>query len=133
MLIDGLGGGMWFFLAVGAVSLFFMIAATSWSAERRKEREAYYRFEMLKKLADQSTANAPIVLEVLREQERARERRQRQGQLLGGPVTMAAGIGLMLFFRAVASEPVWLLGSIPFLVGLVLLVYGLASGRRPSA
>ena len=132
MAIDTLGGGMWFFLAVGAVSLFSMVAATSWSAERRKEREAYYRFEMLKKLADQQASNAPIVLEVLREQERARERRQRQGLLLGGPVSMAVGIGLMLFFRAVASEPVWLIGMIPFLVGVVLLIYGLATGRRPS-
>lgn len=37
--------GLWIFLAAGAIALFSMIAVASWSAERRKEREAYYRLK----------------------------------------------------------------------------------------
>ena len=43
---------------------------------------------------------------------------------------MGAGLGLMLFFAAIAREPVWLIGAIPFLVGLAMLICGLAFGSR---
>jgi len=36
----------------------------------------------------------------------------------------------MLFFWAIAREPVWLIGAIPFFVGVALLVCGLAFRSR---
>ncbi|MGA8111799.1 MAG: hypothetical protein WB974_20325, partial [Acidobacteriaceae bacterium] len=46
------------FLAVAAVALFSMISIASWSGARQKEREAYYKNDMLKKLAESQGAGA---------------------------------------------------------------------------
>ena len=40
------------FLSVASVALFSFVAVAVWSSERRREREAYYRSEILKKIAD---------------------------------------------------------------------------------
>jgi FtsZ-interacting cell division protein ZipA len=37
------------FLAVGAVALFSMVSVAVWSEARRKEREAYYKNDMIKR------------------------------------------------------------------------------------
>ena len=39
---------------VGSIALFSFLAVASWSDARRKEREAYYRSETLKKIAESS-------------------------------------------------------------------------------
>ena len=58
--------GLFLFLAVGAAALFSMIAVASWSEARRKEREAYYKNDMLKKLADTPGPGANAALELIR-------------------------------------------------------------------
>ena len=40
---------VYLFLSVGAVGMFSFIAVASWADARRKEREAYYKSETLKK------------------------------------------------------------------------------------
>ena len=52
-------------------------------------------------------------------------RHRRGGQRLGGLITLAVGIGLMVFLKAVATdEPgVYLVGLIPLLIGVALLAY----------
>jgi len=73
-----------------------------WSQERRRERQAYYRSETLEKLADSATA----------------------GQKLGGLITFAVGIGLMIFIKSMdRSDPVYLVGLIPLFIGAALLAY----------
>jgi hypothetical protein len=43
---------------------------------------------------------------------------------LGGLITLAVGIGMMLFLHGMEhEEPVYLVGLIPTLVGVALLVY----------
>ncbi len=109
------------FLAVGAVALFSFISVASWSDNRRREREAFYKSETLKKFADMPSSDA---LAVLREEDRLATRQRQEGIKLGGLVTAAAGIGVMAFFRAlVPDRPVYVLGLIPFLVGGALLAY----------
>ncbi len=109
------------FLAVGAVALFSFISVASWSDNRRREREAFYRSETLKKFADMPSSDA---LAVLREEERIARRQRHEGIKLGGLVTAAAGFGVMAFFRAVAPDrPVYVMGLIPVLVGAALLTY----------
>ena len=39
---------------VGSIALFSFLAVTTWSEARRKEREAYYTSETLKKIAESS-------------------------------------------------------------------------------
>jgi hypothetical protein len=109
------------FLSVGAAALFSFLAVATWSDNRRREREAFYKSETLKKLSEMSSDDAAILL---REDERLTRRRQRDSARLGGLVTVAAGIGLAVFLWGLIPERrVYLLGLIPLLVGFTLLAY----------
>jgi hypothetical protein len=109
---------------VGSIALFSFLAVAAWSDARRKEREAYYRSETLKKIAESSGEGAKSALELLREQEKNFVKRRLEGMKIGGLVTAAVGIGLMVFLRGlVHDEPVYLVGLIPLLIGAALLIY----------
>lgn len=109
------------FLAVGAVALFSFLAINSYSDARRKERESYYKNDMLKKLADAQGPGANSALELMREEARLSTIRMRQGLQIGGLVTGAVGLALMIFLRAlVGANGVWLCGLIPLLIGMAL-------------
>jgi len=109
------------FLAVGAVALFSMISVATWSEARRKEREAYYKNDMLKKLADAQGPGANSALELMREEARILRARTKWGLQIAGLVTSAVGLGLMIFLAALlGANGVWLCGLIPFLVGVAL-------------
>ena len=108
----------------GAVAVFSWLAVASWSDSRRKEREAYYRSETLKRIAETQGTGAAAALEVLREEDRIARRRRQEGQRLGGLVTVSVGIGVIVLLRAIEkTEPVYLAGLIPLFVGAALLVY----------
>jgi hypothetical protein len=110
------------FLAVGAVALFSMISVATWSEARRKEREAYYKNDMLKKLADSQGPGVNSALELMREEARITTMRTRQGLQISGLITAASGLGVLIFLRALlgAQQGVWLSGMIPLLVGMAL-------------
>ena len=117
---------LFLFLSVASLALFSFIAVAAWAGERRQEREAYYKSEMLKKLAELQGPGATAAIEYLREQERIATRRRREGQKLGGLITAGVGIGMMVFLAGVARndpEPAWLMGIIPVLIGVALLFY----------
>ncbi len=112
------------FLSVAMISLFSFISVAAWSDARRREREAYYRSDTLKKLAESQSAAAAPIVELLREQDRREVRRRREGIKLGGLITTAVGIGVLPLLRAVEhDEPVFLAAFVPILVGLALLSY----------
>jgi Flp pilus assembly protein TadB len=129
--------GVFLFLGISSVALFSFIAVATWASERRKEREAYYRSETLKKVAElQGTAGGSNTLEFLREEERIATRRRTQGQKLGGLITLAVGIGMIVFLKGIMSanhdpEPAYLVGLIPALIGAALLVYAYALAPKP--
>ncbi len=118
---------MFIFLAIASVALFSFVAVATWAGERRREREAYYRSETLKRIAESQAAGGGSALEFLREEEKMSARRRREGQKLGGLITMAVGAGMMIFLHSHATtgdDPqVYLVGLIPLLIGLVLVVY----------
>ncbi len=119
------------FLSAGAVSLFSFIAVATWSDNRRREREAYYRSETLKKIAESQAPGVASALELMREQDAKQIRRTREGMKLGGLISIAVGIAIMPFFRAVQPErPVYLLGLVPLLVGVAILIYIYALGPK---
>jgi hypothetical protein len=122
--LAGMGAGsmVFVFLAVGAVAMFSMISVATWSGARQKEREAYYKNDMLKKLADAQGPGANSALELIREEARLSTLRMRQGLQIGGLVTAAAGLGVLIFLRALlgSEQGVWLCGMIPLLVGMAL-------------
>jgi Flp pilus assembly protein TadB len=109
---------------VGSIALFSFLAVAVWSDARRKERQAYYTSETLKKIAESSGEGARSALELLRDQEKNDVRHRIEGMKLGGLITAAVGVGVMaLLYGLVHDEPVYLAGLIPLLVGLALLVY----------
>ena len=116
-----------------SILIYTFITVARWSGERRREREAYYRSETLKKIAETQGAGGSSAIEFLREEEKNATRRRREGQKLGGLITIAVGIGMMVFIGMVyrrQAEPVYLVGVIPLLVGAALLLYAYVLGPK---
>jgi hypothetical protein len=106
---------------VGAVALFSMISIATWSEARRKERESYYKNDMLKKLADTPGPGATSALELMREEARLGALQKRQGLRIGGLVVAAIGIGVMILLKALVKDaPVYLSGLLVLLIGVAL-------------
>jgi hypothetical protein len=118
---------------VGSIALFSFLAINGWADARRKEREAYYRGETLKKIAESSGEAARSAMELLREQEKNAAKRRLEGLKLGGLITAAVGLGVMVLLRGLEQEhPVYLAGLIPLLVGSALLVYAFVLAPKES-
>ena len=107
------------FLSVGAIGMWSFIAVAAWSDNRRREREAYYRSETLKRIAEIPAEHG---LALLREDERNAMRRRRENLKVGGLAWAAAGTGVLVFLRSIAFG-VYLVGLIPLLVGAAVLAY----------
>jgi hypothetical protein len=117
---------MFLFLSVASIALFSFVAVAVWSQERRREREAYYRSETLRKIAETQGAGGGSAIEFLREEEKNSVRRRQEGHKLGGLVTVAVGIGMLVFIKAVDRgdpDPAYLVGLIPLFIGIALLAY----------
>jgi len=116
---------MWAFLAVGAIALFgIFLPISTWMEARRKEREAYYKAETIRRVAEASSEGAKAAIELLHEEERLRYVRKLEGMKIGGLVNIAVGIGLtcMLWVLSGPHGP-YLVGLIPGLIGVALLAY----------
>jgi hypothetical protein len=114
------------------IAVFTFISVQVWAEQRRKEREAFYRSEVLKKLADSTTAQSQQVLEMMREHERNEERKSREGGRLAGVIVTGVGIGLTAMFAMLTPGGLWTIGLIPLLVGVALLVYNYGLAPRTS-
>jgi hypothetical protein len=113
---------------IGSIALFSFLAVGAWSDARRREREAYYTSETLKKIAESSGEGAKSAMELLREKQKNMVKNRLEGIKLGGLITAAVGIGVMALLRGIANQeqPVYLVGTIPLLIGVALLVYAFA-------
>ena len=119
-------GGVFLFLSIVSIALFSFIAVAVWSKERRLEREAYYKSETVRKIAETQAGGGSVAIEYLRESEKIAARSRREGQKLGGLITVAIGISLMIFIGVADRQSVdrgYLLGLIPLFIGLALLAY----------
>ena len=121
------------FLAVGALALFGWLSVASWSEARRREREAFYKNETLRKIAEAQGAGGPAAVELYRELERAAARKFHESCKLGGVISIGVGIGLMVFLKGVGgAEPAYLVGLIPALSGVALLIYVYFLASKPQ-
>ena len=121
--------GVWLFLSIGAVSLFVVFIPTvMWIENRRKEREAYYRADTMRRIAEASGEGARVAVEMMREEERLKRIRALEGLKMGGVVNICIGISLIIFLRVLlGGKPgsPFLCGLIPAFIGVGMLVYGL--------
>ena len=59
------GFGLWMFLSIGAVALFVVfIPVTTWIDSQRKEREAFYKAETVRRLTESSGEGAKAAIEL---------------------------------------------------------------------
>lgn len=110
---------LWIFLSIGAIALFSFLSVMAWVDCRRREREAYYLSEVLKKIADSPEA----IKTELREHEGRERRRMLELLKVSGIITALVGIGVGVFLGFLTGMPVAGAGVIPFLVGVALLLY----------
>jgi hypothetical protein len=117
--------GMWIFLAVGAVALFGIFLPTAtWMDHRRKEREAFYKADTIRRIAEAPGQGGNAAVELMREQARMASLKTREGLKIGGIINIGVGIGVTIFLYALLhGQPVFLCGLIPALIGVAMLVY----------
>ena len=59
--------GLWAFLTISAVALFAVfIPLVTWMENRRKERDAFYKSEMIRRVAEASGDGAKATVELLK-------------------------------------------------------------------
>lgn len=117
--------------AVIGVAVVTWFSIWTWSVQRRKEREAYYRFEALKRLAEQPGGAGNQALELMREEEQRRRRRAREGIKLAGMLVFVFGVATFgLLKRAEPNEAHYVLSFFPLLIGATLLVYAYVLAPR---
>jgi hypothetical protein len=126
-------GGMFFFLSVLMISVFSFISIAVWTDARRREREAYYKAESLRRVAEMPGDGAKYVIEMMREEERIRQAslftngiKRLEGMKIGGLINIAVGAGLfcLIYFTA-ENKGAAFVGTIPGLIGVALLVYAM--------
>jgi hypothetical protein len=126
-------GGFFLFLSVLMVSVFSFISIAVWTEARRKEREAYYKAESLRRVAEMPGDGAKYVIEMMKEDERIRQAQQfanemkkGEGMKIGGLVNIGVGVALFcLIYFTSAQKGAAFVGLFPGLIGVALLVYAL--------
>jgi Na+/H+ antiporter NhaD/arsenite permease-like protein len=128
--------GLYAFLSVMFVMIFTYRSVQAYLANQRNERDAYYRNELLKKLAD-TEGGAQAVVAALKEADREKQSRtqkkrrsDREGVKLGGLITTGVGVGMLVFLQTVGGPPV---GAIPLCVGLAMLAYAYLLAPKDEA
>lgn len=113
------------FLSISAVALFgIFLPVSTWTEARRREREAYYKAETIRRIAEASGEGAKAAIELLREQDRLRQIRKLEGMKIGGLINMAVGVGTIGMLGAITHNGVLsTVGLIPGLIGVAMLVY----------
>ena len=95
-----MANGLWIFLSIGAIALFgIFIPTVTWIDSRRKEREAFYKAETFRRMAESSGEGAKAAVEMLREEERIKQVKVREGLKIAGLINVAAGLALTIFLH----------------------------------
>ncbi|HEY1904052.1 MAG TPA: hypothetical protein VGG56_16600 [Terracidiphilus sp.] len=116
--------GLWAFLSVGAVALFAVfIPLVTFISSRKEEREAFYKAETIRRVAEAPPGSSMAAIEFMREQNRISRIKAREGLKIGGLINIGVGIALVIFLRALIGMNIALCGLIPALIGVAMLVY----------
>jgi hypothetical protein len=116
-----MSAAFWFMVAVASTAFFTFISFIIWIDGRQREREAHYRDEMTRKIAE--AGDSGPILEYVRANARADAEQVRLKVRVSGLITIAVGGGLMIFLHQIApATAIYLAGLIPLFIGIVLLI-----------
>ena len=119
--------GLWFFLTIATISLFVVfIPLVTFMENRRKEREAFYKAETLRRLTESSSEGAKAALVMMQTEDRQQRLKRREGMKAGGLINIGVGVSLVIFQRfmlGTGDGSPWLCGLIPGFIGVAMLVY----------
>lgn len=109
-------------------SMFTFLSVFWWALQRRREREAYYRYELARQLAARSEVSDPHgFLEWLREQDKSEDHKRREGLTLGAMVLIATGLGFIVAVGPRGDESI--MAWVPLFIGLAMFLYLSMTGR----
>lgn len=114
------------------VSFSLAFSIVWWSVQRRREREAYYRYELSRLMLEKYADGLERVFAWLREQDLADAQRRRDTIRVTAWVLVTGGLGALAGFRFRLNDDS-LFGLIPFGIGVGLFVYLLLSRVRSAA
>ena len=100
------------------------VTVVHWLDTQRKEREAYYKAETLRRVTEASGEGAKAALELMQQDDRVKRLKVREGMKISGLVNLGAGLGVMIFLHELLKgTAIYLCGMIPALIGVGFLVY----------
>ena len=116
---------------VSIASTFGFLSVFWWALQRRREREAYYRHEGLRRLMERSDASSETIGLWMRDAEEREDRRRRDGLLLAALVFLGIGSGILVALHrhpfTDETIPGW--GSLG--TGIAMALFLLITRRRP--
>ncbi len=107
---------------IGVVVLFTYLSIATYLAQRRRERDTYYRFELRKKALEQG-APAEVLLEMQRQEDLLKQKRRRESLRLGGLITAGAGFGMIGITIAEKDPETLGVVFLPLFIGLAIFIY----------
>jgi len=116
----------------GIVGVFSFLSIGEWTRGRQKEREAFYKSETLRRITEATSDGAKAAIDLLREDERLKRIKSREGLKIGGVINVGLGIGLIVFLRVLlgpggvpsgGAGSAYLCGLIPGFIGVAMLIY----------
>jgi hypothetical protein len=111
-----------------ALGAFFSVVG--FARERRREREALYRYETARALVDKGAMDAAQFQAFEREQALRPWRARLENAKLFGLVSALAGVGLLVGMRAADEAPARGIGWLPLGLGAGALLYCWLLARR---
>ena len=109
---------------VAIVATFTFVSVVHWIDSQRKERDAFYKAETIRRVTEASGEGAKAALELMRTDERLKRLKGREALKITGLINLSVGVGVMIFLHELlAGTAIYLCGLIPALIGLGFLVY----------
>jgi hypothetical protein len=104
--------------------VFAFVSVLHWIDSQRKERDAFYKAETIRRVTEASGEGAKAALELMKADERLKRTKAREGLKIGGLINIGAGVGVMIFLHELLpGTAIYLSGSIPALIGVGFLAY----------
>jgi hypothetical protein len=109
---------------VAIVATFTFVTVVHWVDSQRKEREAYYKAETLRRVTEASGEGARAAVELMHQDARLKRLTAREGLKITGLINLGVGIGVMVFLHELLKgTAIYLCGLIPALIGVGFLAY----------